>query len=45
MSSRLTSADRRFAKETGSEREIADLAEPVLDGAWLAAGAGQGFGP
>ena len=30
MSSSLTSSDRRFAKETASEREIADLAEPVL---------------
>jgi ribosome maturation factor RimP len=31
MSSRSFSADRRFAKESGAEREIADLAEPVLD--------------
>jgi ribosome maturation factor RimP len=31
MSSRSTSADRRFAKETGAEREIADLAEPLLE--------------
>lgn len=31
MSSRSSSADRRFAKESGAEREIADLAEPVLD--------------
>jgi ribosome maturation factor RimP len=30
MSSRLSSADRRFANESGAEREIADLAEPVL---------------
>jgi len=30
MTSSLTSSDRRFAKETGFEREIADLAEPVL---------------
>lgn len=31
MTSRSSSADRRFAKESGAEREIADLAEPVLD--------------
>ena len=31
MSSRSSSADRRFACETGAGREIADLAEPVLD--------------
>lgn len=31
MSSRSSSADRRFAKETGAEREIADLAEPLLE--------------
>src|SRR5262245_7964129 len=31
MSSRSSSADRRFARETGAEREIADLAEPVLE--------------
>mgnify|MGYP005845297735 CR=1 FL=1 len=31
MSNRLTDADRRFARETGVAREIADLAEPVLD--------------
>ena len=31
MSSRSSSADRRFAKESGAEREIADLADPVLD--------------
>lgn len=31
MSSPLTSADRRFARETGTERTIADLAEPVLE--------------
>ena len=31
MSSRSSSADRRFGKESGAEREIADLAEPVLD--------------
>jgi ribosome maturation factor RimP len=30
MSSRSSSANRRFAKESGAEREIADLAEPVL---------------
>jgi ribosome maturation factor RimP len=31
MSSQETSADRRFTRETGAERAIADLAEPVLD--------------
>ena len=31
MSSRSSSADRRFARETGAAREIADLAEPVLE--------------
>ncbi|HSA66849.1 MAG TPA: ribosome maturation factor RimP [Methyloceanibacter sp.] len=31
MTSRSSSADRRFARETGAGREIADLAEPVLD--------------
>jgi ribosome maturation factor RimP len=31
MPSRSSSADRRFARETGAEREIADLAEPVLE--------------
>src|SRR6476620_11938173 len=31
MSKSLTSPDRRFARETGAEREIADLAEPVLE--------------
>ena len=31
MPSSSSSADRRFAKESGAEREIADLAEPVLD--------------
>jgi ribosome maturation factor RimP len=31
MSSHPSSSDRRFAKESGAEREIADLAEPVLD--------------
>ncbi len=31
MSSRSSSADRRFARETGAEREIADLAEPLLE--------------
>jgi ribosome maturation factor RimP len=31
MSSPLTSADRRFTRETGTERTIADLAEPVLE--------------
>jgi ribosome maturation factor RimP len=31
MSSRSSSADRRFAKETGAAREIADLAEPLLE--------------
>ena len=30
MPSSSTSADRRFARETGAEREVADLAEPVL---------------
>ncbi|MET0688254.1 MAG: ribosome maturation factor RimP [Methyloceanibacter sp.] len=30
MSNRVADADRRFARETGSERTIADLAEPVL---------------
>lgn len=30
MSSRSSSADRRFATESGTERQIADLAEPVL---------------
>src|SRR6476620_3645970 len=30
MSSRPSSADRRFARETGAAREIADLAEPAL---------------
>src|SRR6476659_6350752 len=31
MSSRPSSADRRFARETGAAREIADLAEPALE--------------
>jgi ribosome maturation factor RimP len=31
MSNRSASADRRFARETGVAREIADLAEPVLE--------------
>jgi ribosome maturation factor RimP len=31
MSSRSSSADRRFARETGAGREIADLAEPMLE--------------
>jgi ribosome maturation factor RimP len=31
MSNSLTSRDRRFARETVAEREIADLAEPVLE--------------
>jgi ribosome maturation factor RimP len=31
MSSRSSSADRRFARETGAAREIADLAEPALE--------------
>ena len=31
MSTRSSSADRRFAEESGTEREIADLAEPVLE--------------
>jgi ribosome maturation factor RimP len=31
MTSSSSSADRRFARETGAGREIADLAEPVLD--------------
>ncbi len=31
MSNRSPSADRRFARETGTERTIADLAEPVLE--------------
>jgi ribosome maturation factor RimP len=31
MSSRSSSADRRFAEETGAAREIADLAEPLLE--------------
>jgi len=31
MPSSSTSADRRFARETGAEREIADLSEPVLE--------------
>jgi ribosome maturation factor RimP len=31
MSNSLTSRDRRFARETGAEREIADLAEPILE--------------
>lgn len=31
MSSNAASADRRFVSETGVAREIADLAEPVLD--------------
>jgi len=31
MSSRSSSSDRRFAKETGAEREIAELAEPVVE--------------
>jgi ribosome maturation factor RimP len=31
MSSPETSADRRFTRETGTERAIADLAEPVLE--------------
>ena len=31
MSSRSSSSDRRFAKETGAEREIAELAESVVE--------------
>jgi ribosome maturation factor RimP len=31
MSSPHTSADRRFTRESGTERTIADLAEPVLE--------------
>jgi len=31
MPNRSSSADRRFGKESGAEREVADLAEPVLD--------------
>jgi len=31
MSTRSSSADRRFAEESGTECEIADLAEPVLE--------------
>ncbi len=31
MSNRVADADRRFARETGTERTVADLAEPVLD--------------
>src|SRR6478672_12712643 len=31
MSSRSSSADRRFARETGAAREIANLAEPTLE--------------
>ena len=31
MSSRSSSADRRFTRETGSAREVADLAEPLLE--------------
>jgi ribosome maturation factor RimP len=31
MSSSNLSADRHFAKETGIEREIAKLAEPVIE--------------
>jgi ribosome maturation factor RimP len=31
MSNRVADADRRFARETGTERSIADLAEPVLE--------------
>lgn len=31
MSNSLTSRDRRFARETVAEREIADLAEPILE--------------
>jgi ribosome maturation factor RimP len=31
MSSRIPSSDRRFVSETGVAREIADLAEPVLE--------------
>jgi ribosome maturation factor RimP len=31
MSNRNSSEDRRFLRETGPAREIADLAEPVLD--------------
>jgi ribosome maturation factor RimP len=31
MSSRSSSSDRRFAKETGAEREVAELAEPVVE--------------
>jgi ribosome maturation factor RimP len=31
MSSSSVNADRRFARETGEAREIADLAEPVLE--------------
>ena len=30
MSNRVADSDRRFARETGSERTIANLAEPVL---------------
>ncbi len=31
MSNRVADADRRFARETGAERTVADLAEPVLE--------------
>src|SRR4029079_14973198 len=31
MSSKVSGADQRFSHETGVAREIADLAEPVLD--------------
>jgi ribosome maturation factor RimP len=31
MSSPAANADKRFIRETGAERQIADLAEPVLD--------------
>jgi ribosome maturation factor RimP len=31
MSSRSSSADRRFTRETGAAREVADLAEPLLE--------------
>jgi ribosome maturation factor RimP len=31
MSSSSSSPDRRFTRETGAEREIADLAEPLLE--------------
>ena len=31
MSSRSSSADRRFTRETGAAREVAELAEPLLE--------------